>query len=135
MPTPPHRRATSEPQRQRKLAADEERKLPVGNRVYRSLKLWQLLADLEESLGTPESTRAVYDRIMELRIATPQIVLNYALFLQVWNGMGWHGMRFEGMCASVCCGCELFCCLVQEKKVWQGHCMHRWDHFNTDQLA
>jgi hypothetical protein len=30
-----------------------------------------------------ESARAVYDRIMELRIATPQLVLNYALFLQV----------------------------------------------------
>ena len=49
----------------------------------RSLKLWGLYVDLEESLGTLESTREVYDRIMELRIATPQIVLNYALYLQV----------------------------------------------------
>ncbi len=79
----PCNRATTQPQRQRRLPAEEERKLPVVQRVYRSLKLWQLLADLEESLGTPESTRAVYDRIMELRIATPQIILNYALFLQV----------------------------------------------------
>ena len=61
-----------------------EREGPVQGRLYRSLKLWTFYCDLEESLGTPESTRAAYDRIMELRIATPQIVLNYAAFLQVW---------------------------------------------------
>jgi len=27
--------------------------------------------------------QAAYDRIMELRIATPQVILNYAAFLQV----------------------------------------------------
>ncbi len=51
--------------------------------MARSLKLWSFYCDLEESLGTLESTRAVYDQILELRIATPQIILNYALFLQV----------------------------------------------------
>lgn len=60
-----------------------EREGPVQGRLYRSLKLWTFYCDLEESLGTPESTRAAYDRIMELRIATPQIILNYAAFLQV----------------------------------------------------
>jgi pre-mRNA-splicing factor SYF1 len=38
--------------------------------------------DLEESLGTMESTKACYDQIIDLRIATPQIILNYAMFLQ-----------------------------------------------------
>ena len=60
-----------------------EREGPVQGRLYRSLKLWTFYCDLEESLGTPDSTRAAYDRIMQLRIATPQIVLNYAAFLQV----------------------------------------------------
>lgn len=82
---------------------------PVQNRVYKSLKVWSMLADLEESLGTfqvsyhrqgeeelvlgpraecpltclfPQSTKAVYDRILDLRIATPQIVINYAVFLE-----------------------------------------------------
>lgn len=64
-------------------AGAAERAGPVQGRLYRSLKLWTFYCDLEESLGTPESTRAAYDRIMELRIATPQIVLNYAAFLQV----------------------------------------------------
>jgi len=46
------------------------------------LKLWSFYADLEESLGTVESTKSVYDRILDLKIATPQIIMNYALFLE-----------------------------------------------------
>ncbi|KAK9815714.1 hypothetical protein WJX72_008451 [[Myrmecia] bisecta] len=78
------RRATATPSHAagRRQAAAAEREGPVQARLYRSLKLWNFYCDLEESLGTLESTRAVYDRILELRIATPQIVLNYALFLQ-----------------------------------------------------
>ena len=63
--------------------AEREKEGPVQGRLYRSLKLWSFYCDLEESLGTMESTQAVYDRILELRIATPQLILNYALFLQV----------------------------------------------------
>lgn len=44
-----------------------------------------MYADLEESFGTFKTTRAVYDRILDLRIATPLIVLNYALFLEENN--------------------------------------------------
>ena len=55
----------------------------MQGRLYRSTKLWSFYCDLEESLGTVESTRAVYNKILELRIATPQIILNFALFLQV----------------------------------------------------
>ncbi|XP_069086465.1 pre-mRNA-splicing factor SYF1 isoform X2 [Pleurodeles waltl] len=58
---------------------------PVQSRVYKSLKVWSMLADLEESLGTFKSTKAVYDRIIDLRIATPQIIINYALFLEEHN--------------------------------------------------
>jgi pre-mRNA-splicing factor SYF1 len=38
--------------------------------------------DLEESCGTLESTKKVYERIFDLRIATPQIIVNYANFLE-----------------------------------------------------
>ncbi|XP_043940382.1 pre-mRNA-splicing factor SYF1 isoform X2 [Protopterus annectens] len=58
---------------------------PVQNRVYKSLKVWSMLADLEESLGSFKSTKAVYDRIIDLRIATPQIIINYAMFLEEHN--------------------------------------------------
>lgn len=37
------------------------------------------------SLLCPQSTKAVYDRIIDLRIATPQIIINYAMFLEEHN--------------------------------------------------
>uniref|UniRef100_A0A452UKD2 Pre-mRNA-splicing factor SYF1 n=1 Tax=Ursus maritimus TaxID=29073 RepID=A0A452UKD2_URSMA len=73
------RKATALPARRAEYFDGSE---PVQNRVYKSLKVWSLLADLEESLGTFQSTKAVYDRILDLRIATPQIVINYAVFLE-----------------------------------------------------
>ena len=54
----------------------------VQKRLYKCLKLWSMYADLEESLGTFKSTKAVYDRIIDLKIATPQIIINYGMFLQ-----------------------------------------------------
>ncbi|KAG2493464.1 hypothetical protein HYH03_008281 [Edaphochlamys debaryana] len=74
-------RATTPPVRPARMTAEEERALPVQERVYRNLKLHLMHTDLEESLGTRESTCAAYDQILDLRIATPQVILNYALFL------------------------------------------------------
>ena len=76
----------------------------MQGRLYRNLKLWSFYCDLEESLGTLESARAVYDRILDLRIATPQLVLNYALFLQACTP-AWH--------ADSCC---LPCFATQQKR-------------------
>lgn len=45
--------------------------------------MWSFYVDLEESLGTVESTKAVYDKILDLRIANAQIIVNYAAFLEV----------------------------------------------------
>ena len=47
--------------------------------------LWALYADLEESLGTVESTRGVYRRMIGLKLATAQTILNYAAFLEEKN--------------------------------------------------
>lgn len=33
-------------------------------------------------MGTFESCKAVYERILDLRIATPQVVINYTKFLE-----------------------------------------------------
>jgi len=57
----------------------------VQMRLHKSLKIWSLYADLEESFGTFKSTKAVYDRILDLKIATPQIIINYGLFLKENN--------------------------------------------------
>ena len=50
--------------------------------MFKSLKLWSFYVDLEESLGTVESAKAVYDKILDLRIANAQIIVNYAAFLE-----------------------------------------------------
>uniref|UniRef100_A0A8D2J3B4 Pre-mRNA-splicing factor SYF1 n=1 Tax=Varanus komodoensis TaxID=61221 RepID=A0A8D2J3B4_VARKO len=76
------RKATAIPAKKAEYFDSSE---PVQNRVYKSLKVWSMLADLEESLGTFSSTKAVYDRILDLRIATPQIIINYGLFLEEHN--------------------------------------------------
>jgi len=55
----------------------------VQTRLHESLRLWNFYVDLEESLGSLESTRAVYERILDLRIVTPQLLMNYEYFLEV----------------------------------------------------
>ncbi|CAG0922078.1 unnamed protein product [Notodromas monacha] len=75
-------RATTPPSR--KTAYYDERET-VQNRVYKSLRVWSLYADLEESFGTFKTCKSCYDRILDLRIATPQIVINYAMFLEENN--------------------------------------------------
>ncbi|CAK4610588.1 unnamed protein product [Aphanomyces euteiches] len=50
--------------------------------LAKSLKVWSLRVDLEESLGDVDSTRAAYDRCMELKVATPQLLLQYTAYLE-----------------------------------------------------
>ncbi|VDM59565.1 unnamed protein product [Angiostrongylus costaricensis] len=73
------RRACAPPPRKTNYFDETE---TVQNRVHKSLRVWSMYADLEEGFGTVDSCRAVYDRILDLRIATPQIVINYAMFLE-----------------------------------------------------
>jgi pre-mRNA-splicing factor SYF1 len=54
-------------------------------RLFKSLKLWSFYVDLEESIGMVESTKAVYDKILELQIANAQVIVNYASFLEENN--------------------------------------------------
>ncbi|XP_065918405.1 pre-mRNA-splicing factor SYF1-like isoform X2 [Dysidea avara] len=72
-------RATAMPPRKVQYYDKSE---PVQMRIYRNLKVWSMYADLEESLGTFESTKAVYNRILDLKIASPQIIFNYGIFLE-----------------------------------------------------
>lgn len=65
-----------------KLVNFNDETLTVQQRVFKSLTLWSFYVDLEESVGTVESTKAVYDKIMDLRIANPQTIVNYGTFLE-----------------------------------------------------
>jgi pre-mRNA-splicing factor SYF1 len=54
----------------------------ASDKLYRNVKVWSLLLDLEESFGSIESCRAGYERVMDLKVITAQMVLNYASFLE-----------------------------------------------------
>ena len=43
------------------------------------------LFDIFSMLFVFQSCKAVYDRIIELRISTPQIIINYGMFLEENN--------------------------------------------------
>ncbi len=72
--------ATKAPKRSTVDYFDET--LSPQQRVHKSWKVWSFYVDLVESVGSMDETRAVYDRIFELRIATPQTVVNYANLLE-----------------------------------------------------
>ncbi|UZJ57202.1 hypothetical protein CBS101457_006522 [Exobasidium rhododendri] len=56
--------------------------LTVQKRLFKSSKLWSFYIDLEESIGSIEGTKDVYDKIIDLKIATPQNIINFANFLE-----------------------------------------------------
>ncbi|KAI5212238.1 pre-mRNA-splicing factor syf1, partial [Aureobasidium subglaciale] len=73
-------KATQAPKRSTVDYFDES--LSPQQRVHKSWKLWSFYVDLVESVSTLAETRKVYERIFELRIATPQTVVNYANLLE-----------------------------------------------------
>ena len=60
---------------------EPERQNRVTRGLGRSLRLWGLLLDLEESLGTIQTTKDAYNRVIETKVATPSHILNFASFL------------------------------------------------------
>ncbi|KAJ2584500.1 pre-mRNA-splicing factor syf1 [Coemansia sp. RSA 1836] len=54
----------------------------TSSRASKSLRVWSLLIDIEEGAGSVAATRAAYDRVLSLRIATPQTVVDYAQYLE-----------------------------------------------------
>jgi pre-mRNA-splicing factor SYF1 len=49
--------------------------------LAKSTRLWDLLLDLEESLGTVQTVKDVYNRAIGLKVATPLHIFNYATSL------------------------------------------------------
>ena len=74
------KKATMAPKRSTVDYFDET--LTPQQRVHKSWKLWSFYVDLVESASTLEQTRTIYERIFELRIATPQTVVNFANLLE-----------------------------------------------------
>jgi len=68
-------------------AAHVEEAGPVQGRLYKHTKLWSFYADLQESIGATkeggfDATKSVYEQMIDLKIVTPQIILNFAAFLE-----------------------------------------------------
>ncbi|KAI5296097.1 pre-mRNA-splicing factor syf1 [Ascosphaera acerosa] len=73
-------KATQAPKRSTVDYFDES--LSPQQRLHKSWKVWSFYVDLAEGTGTLEESKAIYERIFELRIATPQTVVNYANLLE-----------------------------------------------------
>ena len=73
-------KATQAPKRSTVDYFDET--LSPQQRLHKSWKLWSFYVDLVESVSTLAETKKVYERIFELRIATPQTVVNFANLLE-----------------------------------------------------
>jgi pre-mRNA-splicing factor SYF1 len=56
--------------------------LTVQQKLHKSKRLWSLYVDLEENIGTLETTRAAYNRCIELKVITIKMLLNYATLLR-----------------------------------------------------
>ncbi|KAI9783433.1 MAG: pre-mRNA-splicing factor syf1 [Peltula sp. TS41687] len=73
-------KATQAPKRSRVDYFDDA--LTPQQRVHKSWKLWSFYVDLVESVKPLEETKQIYERIFDLKIATPQTVVNYANLLE-----------------------------------------------------
>lgn len=55
------------------------------DRLFKNTQVWAMYLDLEEALGAPDTVRAAYDRCMELKVITPNMLLHYAAYLEDLN--------------------------------------------------
>ncbi|CAF1497697.1 unnamed protein product, partial [Didymodactylos carnosus] len=54
----------------------------VQMRLHKTLKLWSFYVNLEECYDTFGTVKDVYDRIIHLKIVTPQTIINYTVCLE-----------------------------------------------------
>uniref|UniRef100_K3WEH0 Suppressor of forked domain-containing protein n=1 Tax=Globisporangium ultimum (strain ATCC 200006 / CBS 805.95 / DAOM BR144) TaxID=431595 RepID=K3WEH0_GLOUD len=88
--------------------------LTTKDKVHKNVKLWGLRLDLEESLGDIESTRAAYNDAFELKIVTPQMVLNFASYLE-------ENKFFEESFRVYERGLSLFPSFPYANEIWQAY--------------
>uniref|UniRef100_A0A0E0JMK7 Suppressor of forked domain-containing protein n=1 Tax=Oryza punctata TaxID=4537 RepID=A0A0E0JMK7_ORYPU len=107
------RQATAEPSAELERRAGAEDDEPAQLKLHKFAKMWSFYVDLEESLGTLASTCAAYEGTMGARAATPQMVINYASFLEE------HGY-FEDSFAANETGAKLFG-HPHSKPIWETY--------------
>jgi len=50
----------------------------IDKKTHANIQLWELYIDLENNLGTFETQRTAYQRMLDLKVITPFVLLNYA---------------------------------------------------------
>jgi pre-mRNA-splicing factor SYF1 len=58
-------------------------KATIQSQLFKSVKLWNLVLDLEESFSgesNPDLVRAIYETMIELKVITPLLLLDYSRF-------------------------------------------------------
>ncbi len=73
---------------------------PVQQRLYKSTRLWTLYTDLEENFGTLETTKAVYESMIDIKVVTPAIIINYANLMEQHNFFEVRGSMMRVACES-----------------------------------
>ena len=51
-------------------------------KLFKSKKLWSFAIDIEESMATLEEIKSIYNRVIDTKIASVQVILNYADLLE-----------------------------------------------------
>ncbi len=99
--------------------------------LYRNLTLWNLLFDLEESLGTMSTTKDAYNAALERKVATPSHVLHFAAYLRDLK-------YFEESFTAYEKGVELFSFESNETaslSLWKDYLDHFVDRYKGTQMA
>ena len=60
----------------------DNEELSAQIRAHKSIKLWSLYIDIVESSDNVTNTCKIYDQVINLRIVTPLMILNYCSFLE-----------------------------------------------------
>ena len=107
--------------------ADEENvALKLRQRLHKSPAVWNMYVDLEESLGSLDTTRAAYDRMISLKVASAQTFLNYAELLR-------ENDYFEDSFRVYERGLAMFGA-PQNYEIWLAYLSHFVERFGEDKL-
>ena len=99
----------------------------IQQRLLYSPEVWNMYIDLEESIGTIDTTRAAYDRMIELKVASTQTILNYAELLREHN-------YFEESFKVYEQGIELFVNSKQNYEIWLAYLEHFVARYGASKL-
>ncbi|KAL4468852.1 hypothetical protein ABPG72_008779 [Tetrahymena utriculariae] len=65
-----------------KQALFGKRSAEIDKKTHHNVQLWELYIDLENNFGTFETQRIAYGKMMDLKVITPFVLLNYAQLLE-----------------------------------------------------